>query len=42
VNLSVETCRTVLKKDFHLYPYRRTSVPELLAGDPAQRPQFCE
>jgi hypothetical protein len=37
VNLSVKTCRTTLKKDLHLYPYRMTSVPELLAGDPAQR-----
>jgi methylphosphotriester-DNA--protein-cysteine methyltransferase len=22
VNLSVETCRTIFKKDLHLYPYR--------------------
>jgi hypothetical protein len=36
VNLSTETCRTILKKDLHLYPHRITSVPELLAGDLAQ------
>jgi hypothetical protein len=42
VNLSVETCRVILKSDLHLYPSRMTSVPELLAADPAQTFQFCE
>jgi hypothetical protein len=42
VNLSAETCRTILKKDLLLYPYRTTSVPALLADDPSQRLQFCE
>jgi methylphosphotriester-DNA--protein-cysteine methyltransferase len=42
VNLSVETCRVILKRDLHLYPSRMTSVPELLAADPAQTFQFCK
>jgi hypothetical protein len=29
VNFSVGTCRTILKKDLYLCPYRMTSVPEL-------------
>jgi hypothetical protein len=42
VNLPVETCRAILKKDLHLYPYRMTSVPELSAEDAAQRLEFSE
>jgi hypothetical protein len=42
VNFSVGTCRTILKKDLYLCPYRMTSVPELLVGDPGQRLQLCE
>jgi hypothetical protein len=37
----METCRIILKKDLHLYPYCTTSAPELLAGEPAQKLHFC-
>lgn len=40
--LSVGTCHTILKKDLHFFPYRMTSVHELLPIDPPRRLQYCE
>jgi hypothetical protein len=33
LNFSVETCRTILTKDLHLYTYSMISVPKLLTAD---------
>lgn len=40
--LAYGTCQAILKKDLHLFPYRLTSVHELLPVDPPVRLQFCE
>lgn len=42
VGLSVGTCHKILRKDLQLYPYRVTTVQELLPADLPRRMQYCE
>lgn len=42
INLSMGTCHRLLRKDANLYPYRFTSVQELLPLDIPQRLNFCQ
>ncbi|RZC34585.1 HTH 24 domain containing protein, partial [Asbolus verrucosus] len=41
MDLSVGTCHAILRKDMHIYPYKITSVQELLPVDPPRRLEFC-
>ena len=41
ITLSYGTCQKLLHKDLNLYPYRLTSLPELLPQDIPARLSFC-
>ncbi|RZB38953.1 hypothetical protein BDFB_015247, partial [Asbolus verrucosus] len=41
MDLSVGTCHPILHKDMHIYPYKITSVQQLLPVDHPRRLEFC-